>query len=171
MAFDFTALQSQQFLIPFLFIFAIIFGSLKVANVFKSRDSHGNVTSENTAVNFIIALALAFFAASNTSFVQLIWSQFGNIAAFFIIMFFIIFVLEAFGIRHKRGEPGKEGSDALIINGAILFILLSISSLFINSLPAIPGIGSGQNLLLLIFIVFILVIFWSAYRAGPERGK
>jgi hypothetical protein len=151
--FDFISFQSEQFLIPFLFVLAIVFGSLNLVKIFKSKP-----------VNFLISLSLAFFSASNSAFIQLLWSQFGNIAIFFIAMFFIIFTLEAFGVRKGR----KEGSDALIINGAILFVLLSISSLFVNSLPAIPGVGGGQNLLLLVFVVLIIVIFWSVHNLGPE---
>ena len=151
--FDFASFQSEQFLIPFLFVLAIVFGSLNLVKIFKSRP-----------VNFLISLSLAFFAASNGAFIQLLWSQFGNIAIFFIAMFFIIFTLEVFGVRKGR----KEGSDALIINGAILFVLLSVSSLFVTSLPAIPGVGGGQNLLLLVFVVLIIVIFWSVHNLGPE---
>lgn len=151
---DFTMFQSEQFFIPFIFILAVVFGSLNVTKVFKSK-----------AINFLIALALSFFAASNGDFLQFLWSQFGTIAIFFIAMFFIIFILEAFGVRKEGGK------DALIINGAILFILLSTSSLFVNSLPAIPGVGNGQNLLLLIFIVFIIVIFWLAYKTPHQKRE
>ena len=160
MVLDFSIFQSEQFLIPFLFILAIVFGSLNIANIFR-----------NKGVNFLISLALAFFAASNTAFIGFLWSQFGNIAIFFIFMFFIIFILEAFGLRRGKSEEKKErAADSLIINSAILFVLLSISYLYMGQLPSLPFIGGGQNLLLLIFIVFILVIFWSAYRlGGPER--
>ncbi len=82
-------------------------------------------------------------------------------------MFFIIFVLEAFGVR--KG-PGGNGADALIINAGVLFVLLSIGYLYTDFFPRLPIIGGGQNLLLLILVVFIVLIFWFAYKSGsPQR--
>lgn len=158
MLLDLTVLQSEQFLIPFLFILAVVFGTINVVNIFRNR-----------GVNFLIALALAFFAASNTVFVQLLWSQFGTIAVFFIAMFFIIFILEAFGVR--RGQQGKaDGSDALVIYGAILFVLLSVGYLYLGNV-SVPILGGGQNLLLFIFILFIIIIFWSAFKTTTPPRK
>jgi len=157
--FDFTAFQSEQFLIPFLFVLAVVFGAVNASNVFRNR-----------GVNLLVSVALAFFAASNTSFISFLWSQFGSISIFFIAMFFIIFTLEAFGVR--KGQHGKDSSsDALIINGAILFLLFSIGYLYIGSFPSLPIIGGGQNLLLLLFIVFIIVIFWFAYKTETPPKK
>ena len=156
--FDFTAFQSQQFLIPFLFVLAVVFGAVNASNVFRNR-----------GVNLLVSVALAFFAASNASFINFLWSQFGSISIFFIAMFFIIFILEAFGVR--KGQHGKDGSDALVINGAILFLLFSIGYLYIGSLPILPIVGGGQNLLLLFFIVFIIVIFWFAYKTETPARK
>ncbi len=155
--FDFTMFQSEYFLIPFLFILAVVFGAVNVTNVFKNR-----------GVNFLVALALAFFAASNTAFIEFLWSQFGNISIFFIAMFFVIFVLEVFGVRRK----GKgDGADALVINSVILFVLLSIGYLYVDIFPSLPIIGGGKNLLLLAFVLFIMIIFWSAYKAGESPRK
>jgi hypothetical protein len=85
-------------------------------------------------------------------------------------MFFIIFTLEAFGVR--KGKQGKDSSDALIINGAILFILLSVGYLNISLLPSLPIVGGGQNLLLLIFVLLVIIIFWSAYKTeGPQHKQ
>ncbi len=159
MPIDFTMFQTEQFLIPFLFILAVVFGAVSAANVFKNR-----------GVNFLVALALAFFGASNTAFVEFLWSQFGSVSIFFIAMFFVIFVLEAFGVR--RGRPGeKDGASALVINGAILFVLLSIGYLYIPKF-SLPIIGGGQNLMLFIFVLFIIIIFWFAYKTHtPQRPR
>jgi len=158
MLLDFTVFQSEQFLIPFLFILAIVFGAINVVNIFR-----------NKGVNFLISIALAFFAASNTAFVQLLWSQFGIIAMFFIAMFFIIFILGAFGVR--VGQQGKtDGADSLVINGAILFVLLSVGYLYLGNI-SVPIVGGGKNLLLFIFIMFIIVIFWSAFKTTTPPRK
>jgi hypothetical protein len=157
MAFDLLAFQSTEILVPMLFSLAVIFGILEITNIFKNR-----------AVNFLIALGMAFFAVSNSFYVSILWSYFGDVAIFFIVMFFIAFVFEVFGVR-----KGKHVSaDSVIINGVILFILLSIGYLYMDMLPDLPFIGGGENLFLLIAVIFILSIFWSAYKAGggPEEA-
>ena len=153
---DITTFESNQFLIPFLFVLAIVFGTLEQANVFRNR-----------GVNFIVAAAISFFAISNTAFTNLLWSQFGNITVFFIAMFFIIFILEAFGVRKRH--PDEAPGGALVVTGGILFVLLSIGLLLINLLPPIPFIGGGQNLLLLFAITLILLIFWLAFKIGSGK--
>jgi len=155
MVIDISALQSTEFLIPFLFVLAVTFGVLGITNVFR-----------NKGVNFLVALALSFFAASNPAFISILWTYFGSVAVFFIAMFFIAFIFEIFGIR-KKG-PGR-ATDSIMINGVILFILLSIGYLYIDLIPPFPFIGSGQNLLLFFAIIFILAIFWAAYKAGSPQ--
>ena len=155
MALDVSFLQSEQTLIPFLFVLAIIFGVLELTKIFQNR-----------GVNFLVALAIAFFTITNTAFVDMLWSYFGGITTLFIIMFFIAFIFEVFGLR----KPGQhQPTSSIIINGGILFILLSIGFLYANQIPELPFLGGGQNLIFLFIIIFILVIFWSAFRIG--KGK
>lgn len=151
-AFDLT----PEFLIPFLFVLAVVFGVLNLTNVFKSR-----------AVSFVIALAIAFFAASYQPFTTLLWAQLGNITTFFIVMFFIAFLLEVFGVRKvaQRAIP-----ESMAMQGAILFILLGVGYMIVDKIPQLPFIGGGQNLLLLIGVIFILMIFWSAFKLGLITG-
>jgi uncharacterized membrane protein HdeD (DUF308 family) len=157
MAIDIAFLQSEQTLIPFLFVLAIIFGVLEITNVFKNR-----------GVNFLVALAISFFTITNTTLVAFLWSQFGNITAFFIIMFFIAFVLEVFGLRRpKQGESRGEGG--MIINGAILLLLLGLGFTYSNLLPSLPFVGGGPNLIILVALIFILAIFWMAFKVGREK--
>jgi hypothetical protein len=155
---DLSFLESQQTLIPFLFVLAIIFGVLELVHVFRNR-----------AVNFLIALAIAFFTVTNTAFVDALWSYFGVITAFFIIMFFIAFVLEIFGLRKPKqlGQPGG-GEGGLIIVGVVILLLLSFGFMYSNLLPSVPIVGGGQNLLSLFIVIFILVMFWMAYKVGRE---
>jgi len=155
MAIDIAFLQSEQTLIPFLFVLAIVFGVLELTKIFKNR-----------GVNFLVALAIAFFTITNTTFVSMLWTYFGSITTFFIVMFFIAFVFEVFGLR-KPGQ--KEPTSSVVIEGGILFILLSIGFLYANQIPELPFLGGGQNLIFLFIIIFILVIFWSAFRIG--KGK
>jgi hypothetical protein len=151
MALDIAFLQSEQTFIPFLFVLAIVFGVLELTKIFKNR-----------GVNFLVALAIAFFTISNATFINMLWSYFGSITTFFLIMFFIAFIFEVFGLRRGQHQP----TSSIIINGGILFILLSIGFLYVSYIPELPFIGGGQNLMFLFIIIFILVIFWAAFRIG-----
>jgi len=141
----------MQFFIPFLFVLAVVFGVLQLVNIFK-----------NKAVNAVISLAIAFFAASNSVFVATLNAQLGNITTFFIIMFFIAFVMELFGFRGR----GKDYTESLVLQGGILFVLLAIGFMFQDQIPTLPLIGGGTNLILLIAVILILAIFWAAFKIG-----
>jgi hypothetical protein len=152
---DLVFLESSQTLIPFLFVLAVIFGALGFVRIF------------NRGVSFLIAAALAFFVVINPSLVSILWSSFGFITVAFIALFFMAFIFEVFGIR----KSASGASDALIINGAILFLLLSIGYVYIDLIPPFPVIGGGQNLLLFFAIIFILAIFWAAYKTGTPQPQ
>ena len=153
MSFHSTLPPEIQFFLPFIFVFAIVFGSLQLVNVFR-----------NKAVNAILALSIAFFATLAPGFSNTLLSQFGNIAAFFMVVFFISFILKIFGF--KRAQSVAEYQEALVIQGGILFVLLAVSFLFVDQIPTLPVIGTGQNLLLAIAVIFILSIFWAAFKIG-----
>lgn len=158
MILDASLLQSEHTLIPFIFVLAIIFGSLELTRIFR-----------NKGANFLIALAIAFFTVSNAAFVDALWSSFGLITAFFIILFFIAFILEIFGLR-KPTQPGR-GEGGLIIIGLIILLLLSFGFMYSRLLPSLPIIGGGPNLISLFVIIFILVMFWVAFKIGAETIK
>ncbi|MEM5872562.1 MAG: hypothetical protein QXD55_01745, partial [Candidatus Aenigmatarchaeota archaeon] len=102
MAIDIAFLESEQILIPFLFVLAVVFGILELIKIFRNR-----------GVNFLIALSIAFFTVTNTSFVNMLWSYFGSITTFFIIMFFIAFTFEVFGLRKGQHPP----TSSILIDG------------------------------------------------------
>ena len=71
------ALEIMTFMLPFLFVLAIVYGALELTSVLK-----------NKAANIVIALVVAFFAISNASAVEFIiavmpWAAILFIAAFF----------------------------------------------------------------------------------------
>ncbi len=150
---EFIFEPTMQFIIPFLFVLAIVFGVLQLVNVFK-----------NKAVNAVIAIVIAFFASSYGPFSTLLWSQFGSITIFFIAMFFIAFVMQLFGF--KKAKNPVEYASSMILHGGILFILIAIGFMYSDLLPTLPYIGGGGNILLLVAIIFILAIFWGAFRVG-----
>jgi len=163
MILDLAFLMSEQTLIPFLFVMAIVFGFLDLLKIF----------GRNVAVNFLIALSIAFFSITNAAFVDMLWSYFGSITTFFIVMFLLAFVFEVFGLRKDKRDP----TSNIIIYGGILFVLLSLWFLSAKYIPELPFIGSAQNILFFFAVIFILAIFWTAFKIGggghktpPARG-
>jgi hypothetical protein len=153
MALDAAFLLSEHILIPFLFVLAIIFGILELTGVFRNR-----------GVKLLISLSIAFFTVTNSAFVELLWSQFALISGFFIVMFFIAFVLQVFGIRGQA----PTGGEGIMINGAILVLLLVFGFASSNLLPQIPFLGGGTNLISIAALILILVIFWAAFKTGEQ---
>jgi hypothetical protein len=153
MIIDMTGLQTMEFLVPFAFSLAVIFGVLDFVHLFRG----------NKPVNFIIAFTLSLFAMSNSAFVSFMWENFVLVAVFFIVAFFILFIKKISGPNNK--------TDTIVINGAILFVLLSLSYAYMGGMSSIPIIGNSQNLILLIAGILILSMFWAAYKLGPAKQR
>ena len=143
--------------ISFFFILAVVFGVLKLSNVFK-----------NNAVHAVVALAVAAFVATQLSFVEMLWNYLSGITWFFIVMFFIAFALELFGVRKARpGEGEQKAMEGMIVGGAVLFILLSVGWMLLRTFPVnLPLIGGGENLIFLLGLVFVISLFWGAMKSG-----
>jgi|GEM_PF-588273 len=147
-----------QPLLPFLFVLAVIYGMLTIANIFKTR-SGGSMRS----VNFIIALVFAFLAAGYQPFVSFFFANFGIILWAFIILFFIAFILEAIGLRRKKVPPGKEHIPIFTV--AIIILILAASGFAYISELEIPVIGT-ENFLIILGLILILILFYYAYEHG-----
>lgn len=148
---DITFLQNPDIMVPFLFSLAVSFGALNAANVFK-----------NKGVNFIIAISLSIFAITSPTYVNLLWTYFGDITLFFLAMFLVAFTLEIMGVRRKQVLGGEE----IVIYSGILFIILTLGFYHVDKIPSVPFLGSGQNALLLLAVVVIFSIFWAAFKYG-----
>lgn len=149
---DFAINMSMDFMIPFIFVLAIVFGSLELTGIFK-----------NKAVHFMIALAISLFASTYQPFITVLWANIGIIIWFFIAMFFILFVTKVIGLRGGK----KVTHEALMIYGVVLFVLLAVGWTAIERLSInLPYIGGGENLYILIAVVIILVIFFLAFKMG-----
>jgi len=147
--------MTSQFLISFLFVLAIVFGALQVANVFK-----------NKAVHAVIAVAISLFATMYQPFQLTLWSYLPNVTWFFIVMFFVAFIMEIMGFRKKKAVS-REG---LIIQTGVLFVLLSIGYMVADMMVLdIPLIGSMDNLVFIIGLVMIISIFLTVTKMefGP----
>lgn len=151
MALDLAVTQSQFFL-TFLFVLAVVFGVLQLTKVFKS-----------SAVNVVIAIVIGIFAASFQPFVTTLWTFLPAITWLFVILFFVAFILELFGLR-KPHAGGEDKTLTMILTGVVIVIFVTIG---VNFLPNIPAIGT-QNLMVLLALALMFIIFYAAFRS---RGQ
>jgi len=147
---------TMEFLIPFLFVLAVVFGLLELTLKAWSRP-----------VKLMIALALSFFSVGYQPFVTALWSYLPSITWFFIAMFFVAFMVKMFGIK-KRTNP----LETMAIQGGILFVLLAVGWTVADQYSfIIPILGTVENLLLLVSAAFILMIFWTAFKIGIQETQ
>ena len=130
------ALLELTTVLPFFFILALVYGSLEVSNVFK-----------NKGVKAIIAVVLAFFAASSevsSQFILLILPY----AAFFFVGFFVLsFILTFF--KNTGGEK----------NLPLLLVVITFVVLFFANQNSIGIINiEDQNFLGMIILLGIVIL-------------
>jgi hypothetical protein len=144
-----------NFVIPFLFVLAVVFGVLRISHAFRG----------NAAVEVIISLVIAFFAATFQPFTSMLFSILPSITLFFIAMFFIVFILEIIGVR---GKGSGDRTANMIMYGILILILFVIVANHSNLIPNL-GIISPDDLVLGIGLIFVIAIFWAAFKIGPEK--
>lgn len=144
-----------EFLLIFLFIFALTFGSLKISKVFEGLK----------AINAIIALVIAFFAASYQPFVTTMWAYLPYLSWFFVIVFLIAMVAKLFEKTGIKGETAKKHQTSLIVVLAMaLLVFLTIGASFI---PEVSFIDTN-NLYMVIGLIFIVGLFIGVSTMGEE---
>jgi hypothetical protein len=148
------ALDLVGFVLPFVFILAIVYGALDVAGTFKKK-----------SVNIIIAVVVAAFAIINTDVIAFIIAIMPLAAMLFIAIFFIKFVLSMFKV--KRGEE-RDYTLIIVILGLLAVFMLSHGTELVEDwLPGGFPI-TEENLILIIGIILIIAIIMVAYRSKGE---
>lgn len=146
MAFELLGL-SGDFLIPFVFMLAVVYGGMHLSGVIK-----------NKAAIALISLAIAFFAASNADAIRFINGVLPLAVPFFIVVFFLSFVLEMF---RKHGGAKKDYPLLIMIFALVLIFLLYVQrSTDFEVDESVLGIGG--------LIVFIM-IFFTVYKIGKKE--
>ena len=140
------------FFLPFLFVLAIVFGSLEMSGVFKGK-----------AVKLLIAAVIALFAAASPMVLALIQGIIPYAAILFIAVFFVGFLWK---LGSKRA---KKDYTLMLIIAALILIALSA---FGDQLTAAIGISiSSDNFLIGVGLIFVLIILIAAYRKFPEEKQ
>jgi len=138
--------------IPFFFTLAIAYGGLQISALFK-----------NKAANMLIALALALFAASNASLVEFIYAILGPATILFIVFFFV-------GFAYKLFSKKKERDYTLMVIVLGLVTLLVTAGAAGN--PYVPiGELFSEDMVVVLALVFILAMFYAAYKQEKPKEK
>jgi hypothetical protein len=146
--------MTQQFAITFLFVFAVVFGGMRMTGIFR-----------NKKIDVVIAVALALFSVTDAAFASFLWENFGPLTLFFVVIFFILAVMSAFGLKDPNANP----MEKMIVMGAIFFLILSLNLFQSNFFSFIPFMNAESGMLL-ISVVFIAVLFWLVMKTGAS-GK
>jgi len=150
------SLDLMTFVLPFLFMLAVVYGALDLAAVFK-----------NKRVNAVIALVVAVFAVSNVDIVTSIVSAMPWVAMLFIALFFLKFILSFLKINKKEGDE-RDYTLLLVIFGLIAIFMLSQGTELIQDwLPGNFPV-TEENLILIIGIVVVFAITFMAYKTKND---
>lgn len=149
--FDFSA----QFLISFLFVFAVVFGVIDLSGIFK----------KNRIVTAVIALSMAAFATGYVPFMNILWDLLPKLVWFFIAIFIVAFVIKIFRVKN-----GTDPGTSLLFTGIILMILLTAGFYILEKTPkiSIPVVGSGDNLFFLVGFIAFLLLLWFTYKLNQS---
>ncbi len=136
-------------LIPFFFVFAIVYGSLELTNVFK-----------NKAVNGIISIVIAMFTLINPAVTTFIYGIMPYAIALFVVVFFIGFIRGLFS-GDKKGD--KDYTLPVIIVGLILIFLASQGDNISRWFPSFSFFGN-DNFVVVMVLLLIAIILYATYK-------
>lgn len=160
----------------FFFVFASVFGILTSAG--SGRDSRG--LFKNNAVNVVISLVFAFFAAGDPNFLRFFEANFGLMVWVFVGLFLLAFLLEVFGIRRilvGREEMKKEAQSWIVIGAIVLLLMVTVGFAQLSNLD-VPIIGTNNALMILGILFFLWLVSFAlhtgetaaAEKAGQPKG-
>ena len=150
-------LELMTFILPFLFVLAIVYGALDLSAVFKKK-----------AVNVIIALVVSVFAVSNQVVVDSIITAMPWAAMLFIALFFLKFILSFF--KASKDGGGRDYSLLMVILGLIVIFMVSQGTELIKGwLPGGFPVAE-ESLILIIGVVVVLAIIYAAYKNTDEKS-
>jgi hypothetical protein len=167
-AWSFTEMLNQwdsigvfDYILPFLIVFAIVFGILSKANIF----------GDNKGVNVILALALGLLSLVGNYVPRFFQAITPNLAIGLSVLLAAIIFL---GLWAKEETYGKVVNWGLVILGALIFIFVIYSSFEGN----VGGLGYlwdeyGPALITLLILIGIiaLVIFWGKESGGAPAHQ
>ncbi len=146
----------QDFALPFLFVFSLTFGVLRVSGVFKDNDK----------VDILIGLIIAAFAVTNSSTVSFI-RYVMPIAVLGMVGVFGIVFLWKIGKMLTEGEKMDWGVVAVLLMGAMLALM---SPATWSIIPA-NRLVDKSDILFIAGLVVVGALFLFAHRSEGSPGS
>ena len=154
MPLPFLAPSMTPYIAAFLFVFAVVYGSLFSSGVFKQKN-----------VNAVIALAFALLAAAYPPFVSSLYTYLPIAAGILAVLFFVQVIRKTFG---SKKEDAKYDALPPVIGLGISLLLTGVLWNQIYYYFAPLGISSN-NLLWTIGIIVVVLIFWLVYKHKEQQ--
>lgn len=159
-----------EIILPFLFVFTIIFAILEKTKIFGIEKIDGEeVTRKN--LNAMMAFVIAFFVIASSKLVALV-NQVAS-QAFILILMFVLFLMLA-GILRKEGEfeLDKKWRPALMGVGAFVLALIFLNALGWLEIGTdfLKNNWNSEGVSALILIILI-VIFMAWMSHSPSKSK
>jgi len=156
---DLSTIQNNilgQFILPFVLFFAVAYGSLRTAAVFKDM-----------RVNSIIAAVISLMAASYAPLVTALFQYMPYV--FIVLLILFSYNLISTLLKGKQEGAGAQSDkaklDVVIVIGIMLVILNAVGA---DNLSDLPGID-GKNLVFILALVAVYAIVKSGYGKAPEN--
>lgn len=143
----------QDFLLPFLFSFSLMFGLLEIAGILKNRWAQ-----------IFIALSIAGFAVSNPQTIAFIKAvmPMGVIGSVAVFSLYAVYV-----IVYEKMVKGKQNENtAGIVGVALLSLIVALQTPYVWKLMPNTQIMSRSDALFIAGLAVVVVMFLWAYREG-----
>lgn len=176
----FGKLGIYEVVLPFLFIFTIVYAILDKTRVLGTEKTAGGVEYPKRNINSVVAFAIAFFVVASTRLVAIVNEAMANIVILLLLIFSFLLLIGSF---FKEGEPVFLQGTWRTLFMIIMFI--GIALVFLNAVKTESGrswlsIGwayvvrywSGQVVGSIVFLLVIIgVLVWITKGGGPEKPK
>lgn len=133
--------------IPWLFVFAIVYGALEISNVMKDKK-----------VNAVIAFVVAFLAITSPPVIKFIFSVVPYATIVFVIVFFIGFLTSPL-----RGKKEGEAPDYTLAMSVIALLFIFFIQMGTDFVTSVFGL-SAENLLVGAGLVMIVLVLFLGYK-------
>ena len=157
-------------ILPFVLVYALIFGLLNYVSIFGDDDS-------SKTVNQVIALAVAAFTITSTDAVNSLLGIIPQAGFFLVVSLMLLMILGLFGIRMYDKEKMFTGSStvkgglALLITGLFLIVIdmgveggipliRPLSEFLVGQSAAMTGAGFESLLALMLLLGFPLAVIF-----------
>jgi hypothetical protein len=145
-----------EYLLPFLLVFAILFGILEKIKIFG--DGKKNL---NMVISFIVALIIVV----NTAVVELMNLYLSKMALFIVV---ILVLIMAFGVFSK-GQPSGWGIGLFVI-ASIVAVIWALGPTWGWSWPEWAGVSDQAKFFIGIIIAFVVVVGLIGWGGSGQKN-